>query len=80
MPEDHTHNEKAPNEKALLLQLARGDAAAFSEIYELYRDRAAFDAHEEQPHTKHFLEQRGLYLASYEVDWLTLQSGKGTAG
>jgi quinol monooxygenase YgiN len=49
-------------------------------FYELYRDRAAFDAHEEQAHTKHFLEQRGNYLASYEVDWLTLQSGKGTAG
>lgn len=49
-------------------------------FYELYRDRAAFDAHEEQPHTKHFLDQRGRYLASYEVDWLTLQSGKGTDG
>lgn len=49
-------------------------------FYELYRDRAAFDAHEQQPHTKHFLEQRGQYLASYEVDWLTLQSGKGMEG
>ena len=44
------------------------------------RDRAAFDAHEQQEHTKHFLSSRGLYVASYEVDWLTLQSGKGTAG
>jgi quinol monooxygenase YgiN len=49
-------------------------------FYELYRDRAAFDAHEEQAHTRHFLEQREQYLASVEVDWLTLQSGKGTAG
>src|SRR5581483_3937443 len=49
-------------------------------FYELYRDRAAFDAHEEQPHTRHFLGERGNYLASYEVDWLELQSGKGTAG
>jgi quinol monooxygenase YgiN len=49
-------------------------------FYELYRDRAAFDAHEEQEHTKHFLSSRGLYVASYEVDWLSLLSGKGTAG
>ncbi|MBS1563254.1 MAG: RNA polymerase sigma-70 factor [Bacteroidetes bacterium] len=39
MPGEHTYNENTPDEKALLLQMARGDAAAFSEIYELYRDR-----------------------------------------
>jgi quinol monooxygenase YgiN len=49
-------------------------------FYELYRDRAAFDAHEEQLHTKHFLGARGEFLASTEVDWLQLQSGKGTDG
>ncbi|MCW2890385.1 MAG: Antibiotic biosynthesis monooxygenase [Streptosporangiaceae bacterium] len=49
-------------------------------FYELYRDRTAFDAHEQQEHTKRFLSSRGLYVASYEVDWLTLQTGKGTAG
>ncbi|GGK91861.1 hypothetical protein Sme01_54220 [Sphaerisporangium melleum] len=47
-------------------------------FYELYRDRAAFDAHEEQAHTKHFLSARGEFLSSTEVDWLQLQSGKGT--
>ncbi|MEU9891356.1 antibiotic biosynthesis monooxygenase [Sphaerisporangium sp. NPDC051011] len=47
-------------------------------FYELYRDRAAFDAHEQQPHTKHFLGVRGELLSSVEVDWLQLQSGKGT--
>ncbi|MEV6980057.1 antibiotic biosynthesis monooxygenase [Sphaerisporangium sp. NPDC051017] len=49
-------------------------------FYELYRDRAAFDAHEEQTHTKHFLGARGEFLSSVEVDWLRLQSGKGTDG
>jgi quinol monooxygenase YgiN len=49
-------------------------------FYELYRDRAAFDAHEEQEHTKKFLDERGQYLSATEVDWLTLLTGKGTAG
>lgn len=49
-------------------------------FYELYRDRAAFEAHEEQEHTKHFLSAREGFLASVEVDWLELQAGKGTAG
>ena len=49
-------------------------------FYELYRDRAAFDAHEEQPHTKRFLGARGQYLASAEVDRLALLIGKGTDG
>ena len=49
-------------------------------FYELYRDRAAFDAHEEQPHTRRFLAAREQYLASVDVDFLTLQVGKGTDG
>ena len=40
-------------------------------FYELYADKAAFDAHEAQPHTLRFLEARGQYLASYEVDFVT---------
>src|ERR1700689_4513940 len=48
--------------------------------YELYRDRAAFEAHEAAPHTRRYLDQRGQYLASTEVDRLTLQAGKGTTG
>ena len=47
-------------------------------FYELYSDRAAFEAHEAAPHTRRYLEQRDRYLASTEVDWLTLQTGKGT--
>jgi quinol monooxygenase YgiN len=49
-------------------------------FYELYRDRAAFDAHEEQPHTRRMLAEREQFLASVEVDFLALQTGKGTDG
>src|SRR3569833_3406166 len=49
-------------------------------FYELYRDRAGFDAHGEQEHTKKFLDERGQYLSATEVDWLTLLTGKGTDG
>jgi quinol monooxygenase YgiN len=47
-------------------------------FYELYRDRAAFDAHEEQPHTRRFLAGREQFLASVNVDFLSLLDGKGT--
>ncbi|WP_067137734.1 putative quinol monooxygenase [Microtetraspora malaysiensis] len=49
-------------------------------FYELYRDRSAFDAHEEQQHTRRFLAARDELLASVEVDWLNLQASKGTTG
>ena len=49
-------------------------------FYELYRDKAAFEAHEASPATQRYLAERGQYLASTEVDWLTLQAGKGTDG
>jgi quinol monooxygenase YgiN len=45
-------------------------------FYELYQDRAAFEAHEAQPHTRRYLAERDQYLAATEVDWLTLQGGK----
>jgi len=48
--------------------------------YELYRDKAAFEAHEASPHSRRYLDERDQYLASTEVDWLTLQTGKGTGG
>jgi quinol monooxygenase YgiN len=49
-------------------------------FYELYRDHAAFEAHEAAPHTRRYLVERDQYLASTEVDRLTLQTGKGTDG
>lgn len=48
-------------------------------FYELYADRAAFEVHEMQPHTKHFLVQRDQYLAGVEVTFLDVVGGKGTA-
>ena len=49
-------------------------------FYELYEDRAAFEAHEAAPHTRRYLAERDQYLARTEVDWLTLQTGKGIGG
>lgn len=49
-------------------------------FYELYRDEAAIEAHEVAPHTRHYLAERDRYLASTQVDRLTLQTGKGTNG
>lgn len=46
-------------------------------FYELYRDRAAFDEHERQPHTRRFLAAREALLEHVEVDWLTAVVGKG---
>jgi quinol monooxygenase YgiN len=47
-------------------------------FYELYRDRAAFDEHERQAHTRRFLISRNQYLAGEPtVEFLTLQVSKG---
>lgn len=45
-------------------------------FYELYADRQAFESHEEQPHVKHFLAERGQYLESFEVSFLDSIEGK----
>lgn len=45
-------------------------------FYELYRDRDAFDEHERQEHTRHFLTEREALVDSVEVDWLTAITGK----
>ncbi|AHI01736.1 hypothetical protein GCM10010174_87900 [Kutzneria viridogrisea] len=47
-------------------------------FYELYSDRAAFEAHEEQPHVRHFLAEREQYLAGVRVEFLSFVDGKGT--
>lgn len=46
-------------------------------FYELYADRSAFDFHEEQPHTKHFLAERQQYLSGVSVTFMQAESGKG---
>jgi quinol monooxygenase YgiN len=45
-------------------------------FYELYRDRAAFDTHENQPHVMHFLSAREALLEATVVDFMTLDDGK----
>jgi quinol monooxygenase YgiN len=45
-------------------------------FYELYADRAAFDAHEEQPHTRHFLAERQQYLSGVDVTFMHAEAGK----
>lgn len=45
-------------------------------FYELYRDRAAFDAHEAGAHTRRFLTLRGPLLEGTGVDVVTLVDGK----
>ena len=46
-------------------------------FYELYADRAAFDFHEEQAHTKRFLAERQQYLSGLDVTFMQAESGKG---
>jgi quinol monooxygenase YgiN len=48
-------------------------------FYELYRDRAAFDAHEQSPHTRRFLADREALLEAKAVDFLALADGKTPA-
>lgn len=45
-------------------------------FYELYRDREAFDTHEQEPHVRRFLAERGEHLERSEVDFLTFAAGK----
>ncbi|BCJ39668.1 hypothetical protein GCM10010168_78770 [Actinoplanes ianthinogenes] len=45
-------------------------------FYELYADKAAFDAHEQQPHTVRFLAERGQFVSRFEVTWLQAPAGK----
>ncbi len=46
-------------------------------FYELYRDRAAFEEHERQPHTVRFLAEREQHLARVHVDFLDALDGMG---
>jgi quinol monooxygenase YgiN len=48
-------------------------------FYELYADRAAFAAHEQQPHVRRFLTERREHIESLEVDFLDAVAGTATA-
>lgn len=45
-------------------------------FYELYENRAAFDAHEQQPHIKNFLAAREEFVSRTEVTFLEHVDGK----
>jgi quinol monooxygenase YgiN len=65
----------------LIYTVHRVDGQPLQRIfYELYRDEAAFEAHEGQDYVKAFLSARNEYLASTEVDRLDFMSGKGVDG
>jgi quinol monooxygenase YgiN len=49
-------------------------------FYELYRNKAAFEQHESQPHVRRFRSERSTMLESTDVDFLTLQDGKTPPG
>jgi quinol monooxygenase YgiN len=49
-------------------------------FYELYRDPDAFMAHEDQPHTRHFLAQRERLLDAVDVDRLSPTVYAGLSG
>jgi len=62
----------------LLYVTYKGDDDPETRIfYELYRDRAAFDAHEEQPHVRQFLSERERLVEHFEVDRLTPHAPAG---
>ncbi|WP_246011490.1 putative quinol monooxygenase [Nocardia mexicana] len=46
-------------------------------FYEVYRDREAFEEHERQPHTKHFLSKRADFTSAVRVEFLTPAAAKG---
>ncbi len=46
-------------------------------FYELYRDRAAFDEHNSQPHIRRFLDTREPFLTSHRVEFLAAGPAKG---
>lgn len=47
-------------------------------FYEFYRDKAAFDAHEQRDHTRRFLALRSQHLSREpRVEYLTDVRGKG---
>lgn len=45
------------------------DAPSVRVFYELYRDAAAFQAHEDSPHVRRFLAERGDHLRTEPLVW-----------
>jgi quinol monooxygenase YgiN len=66
-----------PGTLLYLCHRVQGEPAARI-FYELYRDREAFEAHEDEPHVRAFLEERERYMAQpARVEFLDPHDGKG---
>ncbi|WP_405616095.1 antibiotic biosynthesis monooxygenase [Streptomyces sp. NBC_01511] len=70
--------DKEPGTMAYVTHIPVGEPL-IRVFYELYADRAAFDAHEAQPHTKQFLDEREQYVVGVEVTFLDAIGGKAAA-
>ncbi len=66
-----------PGTAVYAVHTAAGDPA-LRVFYELYRDRAAFEEHERQPHVRAFLAAREQHLEGVDVEVLTFTAGAGT--
>ncbi|MFF1732450.1 putative quinol monooxygenase [Streptomyces sp. NPDC058247] len=66
---------KEPGTLAYVIHVPHGEPLV-RVFYELYADRAAFEAHESQPHTKRFLAEREQYLVGTEVTFLDAINSK----
>lgn len=53
------------------------DAPLSRIFYEVYRDRSAFEEHEQQPHTMRFLRERENHVTSFRVEFLAPAAAKG---
>lgn len=53
------------------------DAPLSRVFYEVYRDLEAFEEHEQQPHTRRFLDERSKYTSDFRVEFLTPATAKG---
>lgn len=74
-------NVRASEPETLVYACHRVEGAPRQRIfYELYADRAAFDAHEARDHTRRFLAGREPLLEATQVDSLSLAGGKTPAG
>lgn len=64
----------------VLYAVNRVEGEALARVfYEVYSDRAAFDAHENTPHVRRFLAEREQYITATRVEFLTPTGGKALA-
>jgi quinol monooxygenase YgiN len=69
--------EREPGTLVYAVHRVEGGGHEARIFYELYRDRAAFEEHERQPHVRRFLSEREQHTIHVRVDRLSLVAGKG---